>query len=84
MEEMITLNKEKQILNDVIIKLIGKEINIKQACKLIRLSERQIYRKQKAYIEDGIKSISHKLKFRPSKKCYNQNFKDRIVDLYNQ
>ena len=48
MEGMINLTKEEQKLNDIIIKLIGKEINIKQACRLTGLSERQVYRKQKA------------------------------------
>lgn len=53
MEGTITLNSE--------------EINIKHACRLTGLSERQVYRKQKAYKEDGIKSIPHKLKLKPSK-----------------
>ena len=42
MEGMITLTKEEQKLNDIIIKLIGKEINIKQAFRLTGLSERQV------------------------------------------
>ena len=52
MEGTITLNKEEQRLNNIIIKLISKEIDIKQACRLTGLSERQIYRKQKAYKEE--------------------------------
>ncbi len=84
MKGTITLNKAEQRLNNIIIKLISKEINVKQACRLTGLSERQIYRKQKAYKEEGIKSIPHKLKLTPSKKGYDQNFKDRIVNLYNE
>lgn len=84
MEGMITLNKKEQRLNDIIIKLISKEINIYQACRLTGLSERQIYRKKKAYNEDGIKSIPHKLKLNPSKKGYDNSLKNRIVNLYNE
>lgn len=51
MEGTITLNNEEQRLNNIIIKLFSKEINIKQACRLTGLSERQVYRKQKAYKE---------------------------------
>lgn len=81
---MITLNKKEQRLNDIIIKLISKEINIMQACRLTGLSERQVYRKQKAYKEFGVKSIPHKLKFTPSKKGYNIDFKNKIINLYNE
>ena len=83
-EGMITLNKEEQRLNDIITKLIGKEIDIKQACRLTGLSERQIYRKKKAYKIEGIKSIPHKLKLNPSKKGYDSFFKDSIINLYNE
>lgn len=84
MEGMITLNKQEQRLNDIITKLLSKEINISQACRLTGLSERQVYRKQKAYREYGIKSIPHQLKLNPSKKGYDLNFKNKIVNLYNE
>lgn len=84
MEGMITLNKKEQRLNDIIIKLISKEIDIMQACRLTGLSERQVYRKQKAYKEFGVNSIPHKLKFTPSKKGYDIDFKNKIVKLYNE
>ena len=35
------------------------------------LSERQIYRKKKAYLEKGVESIPHGLKLNPSKKGYD-------------
>ncbi len=52
MEGMIKLNEKEQRLNNIIIKLISKEINIKQACRLTGLSERQVYRKQKKLLEN--------------------------------
>ena len=80
----IILNKKEQRLNDIIIKFIGKEIDIKQACRLTGLSERQIYRKQKAYKEVGVKSIPHGLKINPSKKGYSSSLKNKIIKLYNE
>lgn len=84
MKGTITLTKEEQRLNDIIIKFISKEIDIKQACRLTGLSERQIYRKQKAYKERGIESIPHALKLNPSKKGYDNNLKNSIIKLYNE
>lgn len=80
----IILSDKEQRLNNIIIKFISKEINIEQACRLTGLSERQIYRKQKAYKEFGIKSIPHKLKINPSKKGYSLILKNKIIKLYNE
>ncbi len=70
MKGIIKLTEEEQRLNNIIIKFIGKEIDIKQVCRLTGLSERQIYRKKKAYLEKGVESIPHGLKLNPSKKGY--------------
>lgn len=84
MKGSITLNEEEQRLNNIIIKFIGKEIDMKQVCRLTGLSERQIYRKKKAYLEKGIKSIPHGLKLNPSKKGYSTELKNKIINLYNE
>lgn len=80
----IILTMKEQKLNDIIVKFISKDINIKQVQRLTGLSERQIYRKKKAYLENGIESIPHKLKLYPSKKGYSKNLKNRIINLYNE
>lgn len=84
MKGCIILNKEEQRLNDIIIKFIAKELDIKQVCRLTGLSERQIYRKKKSYLEKGIESIPHGLKLNPSKKGYSKILKDKILSLYNE
>ena len=84
MKGSITLNQKEQRLNDIITKFISKEIDIRQTCRLSGLSERQVYRKQKAYKEKGIESIPHGLKLNPSKKGYDSKLKERIVKLYNE
>lgn len=83
MKGTIILNKEEQRLNDIIIKFISKELDINQVCRLTGLSQRQIYRKQKAYKEKGIESIPHGLKLHPSKKGYSNSLKRKIINLYN-
>ena len=80
----ITLTMKEQRLNDILVKFISKEINIKQVERLTGLSERQIYRKKKAYIEKGIKSIPHGLKLKPSKKGYSKKLKNTIIKLYKE
>ena len=84
MKGSITLNPKEQKMNDIMVKLIAKEITISQVCKLTGLSERQIYRKKKNYLEKGIYSIPHQLKLHPSKKGYSKNLKNKIINLYKQ
>lgn len=84
MKGCITLTEEEQRLNNIIVKFISKEIDIKQVCRLTGLSERQIYRKKKNYLEKGIDSIPHQLKLHQSKKGYSKNLKNKIINLYNQ
>lgn len=83
MKGSITLTMKEERLNNIIIKFMSKDINIYQACRLTGLSQRQIYRKQKAYKERGIESIPHALKLHPSKIGYDLSFKNKIINLYN-
>ena len=80
--EGITLTMKEQRLNDILVKLISKEIQIKDAVRLTGLSERQIYRKKKDYKEFGIKSIPHKSKNKPTGKGYSSDLKNLILKLY--
>ena len=50
MKGNITLTMKEQRMNDIMVKLIGKQIDINQAIRLTGLSERQLYRKKKAYL----------------------------------
>lgn len=84
MKGNIILTMKEQRLNDIMVKLLSGDITIEQACRLTGLSERQMYRKKKAYKLYGINSIPHKLKLYPSKKGYGQEFKNKIIKLYNE
>lgn len=58
--ERITLTMKEQRTNDIMVKLISKEISMNDAIRLTGLSERQLYRKKKGYLKNGINSIPHK------------------------
>ena len=80
--ERITLTMKEERINDIMVKLISREININEAARLTGLSERQIYRKKKNYKLYGIKSIPHKSRNRASGRGYSKEFKDNIIFLY--
>lgn len=79
MKGTITLNIKEQRTNDILVKLINKEIKIKDASVLLGLCERQVYRLKQNYLTDGIKSIPHINKLVPTKKGCNKDFKDNII-----
>lgn len=82
--ERITLTMKEQRTNDIMVKLILKEISMNDAIRLTGLSERQLYRKKKAYIENGINSIPHKSRGKTNGKGYSKKFKNEIVRLYKE
>lgn len=84
MNERITLTMKEQRMNDIMVRLIAKEISIYDAMRLTGLSERQIYRKKNDYKKDGIQSIPHKNRGRSTGRGYSNELKDRILNLYNQ
>ena len=82
--ERITLTMKEQRTNDIMVQLISKEISMKEALRLTGLSERQLYRKKKDYLINGISSIPHKSRGKPNGKGYSKYFKDEIVRLYKE
>ena len=82
--ERITLTMKEQRTNDIMVRLISKEISMNDAMRLTGLTERQLYRKKKAYIENGINSIPHKSRGKPNGKGYSKKLKDEIVRLYKE
>lgn len=80
--ERITLTMKEQRINDILVKLIAGEIKISDASRLTGLSERQIYRKKKAYKHLGVQSIPHKSRNKPTGRGYSNYFKDNIIKLY--
>lgn len=73
---------KEQRINDILVKLISGEIKTSDAVRLTGLSERQIYRKKKAYKQNGITSVPHKSKNKSNGKGYSDELKDMILNLY--
>lgn len=76
--ERITFTMKEQRMNDILVKLIAGEIKTADASRLTGLSERQIYRKKKAYKDLGIESIPHKSRNKPTGKGYSNKLKDKL------
>ena len=83
-EERITLTMKEKRTNDILVKLISKDISMKDAMRLTGLSERQLFRKKKDYLLNGISSIPHKLRGKTNDKGYSKIFKDKIINLYKE
>lgn len=82
--ERIILTMKEQRMNDIMVKLISKAISMNDAIRLTGLTERQLYRKKKAYLKNGINSIPHKSRGKSNGKGYSKKFKDQIVRLYKE
>lgn len=82
MEGSIILTMKEQRRNDVIVKLINKELNITQASKLLGVCERQVKRIKKKYLKEGVTSIIHKNKGVRTNRGYPDNLKNKILELY--
>ena len=55
--ERITLTMKEQRTNDIMVKLISKEISMNDAIRLTGLSERQLYRKKKGYLKNSFNHL---------------------------
>lgn len=74
--------KEKR-RNDILVKLINKEISTSQTSRLLGLSERQVKRIKKKYLCEGVSSVIHKSKGTKTNKGYPLKLKEEIINLYN-
>ena len=82
--ERIKLSMKEERLKKIFEKLKLGKISNKQALSLSQLSERQYYRKKKAYFEFGVNSLPHKSRNKPTGKGYSKELKDEIIRLYKE
>lgn len=68
----------------VLQQLISGQITNQQAADQLGLVIRQVQRLKKAYREHGGIAIVHKLKGKPSGRGYSTEFKQKLIDLYQQ
>ena len=76
------LNEYEQNKYDIILKVISKEITIKEAMEKLNLTERQIYRLKKACIEQGEKAFIHKNRGKESINKKSDELIKKLEELY--
>lgn len=83
LEGLITLNKNEQRRNDIIVRYINKEISIHDVCKLLNITDRQVRRIKSDYLNNGVSSIPHRNKHLKPHNKVDCNLTNKIINLYN-
>ena len=76
------LNEYEKNKFDIISKVVSKEITIKEAMDKLNLTERQIYRLKKIYIEHGEKGFIHKNRGKENPNKINNDLIEELETLY--
>lgn len=80
----ITLSMKEQEKLAIIIRYSDGVITGHEAAKQLGLTVRQIQRKKKAYLEEGMSSIIHKSKNKPTGRGFDNNLREKILSLYKE
>ena len=76
------LNEYEKNKFEIISKVVSKEITIKEAMDKLNLTERQIYRLKKIYIEHGENGFIHKNRGKENPNKINNNLIEELENLY--
>ena len=76
------LNEYEKLKYDTISKFVSKEITIQEVIKLLDLTECQIYRLKKVFIEQGEEGFRHKNRGKISLNKKDNNLIEEIENLY--
>ena len=75
------LNECEKNKFDTISKFVSKEITIKEVADKLNITERQIYRLKKIYIEQGEKGFIHKGRGKANPKAAMDLIKEELMKL---
>ena len=76
------LNECEKNKFNIISKVVSKEITVKDAMTILNLTERQIYRLKKIYIEQGEKGFIHKNRGKENSNKKDENLIKTLEELY--
>ena len=76
------LNEYEKNKFEIISKVVSKEITIKEAMDKLNLTERQIYRLKKIYIEHGENGFIHKNRGKENPNKIDNNLIEELENLY--
>ena len=79
--EQYHMTKKEIIKLQVVEKLIGKSITLKEAALIIELSSRQVLRLKKGVILNGALSVVHKNKARKPANAIDEGLRQKIIGL---
>jgi len=82
--EIIQLSKKEIKRGQVIIKILDGKLIKKQACQLLNLSIRQIYRLCKKYKKQGLQGLAHKNRGKSSNKKISSSLRSKVLELINK
>ena len=68
----------------IIIRYSDGVITGSEAAKQLGLTVRQVQRKKKSYLEEGMSSIIHKSKGKSTERGFNKDFSNRILSFYKE
>ena len=80
--EEITLSMEEQEKLAIIIRYANGVITGNDAARMLGITVRQVQRKKKAYLAEGMSSIVHKSKGRTTGRGFTPEFEQKIASLY--
>ena len=80
----ITLSMKEQEKLAVIIRYTDGAITGSDAAKQLGITVRQVQRKKKAYLTEGMSSIIHKSKGKKTGRGFAPEFEERIISLYKK
>ena len=80
----ITLSMKEQEKLAIIIRYSDGVITGNEAAKQLGLTLRQVQRKKKAYLAEGMSSIVHKAKGKTNGRGFGDEFANRIISLYKE
>ena len=78
----ITLSMKEQEKLAIIIRYSDGAITGNEAARQLGLTLRQVQRKKKAYLADGMSSIVHKSKGKITNRGFGKEFADKILHIY--
>lgn len=80
----VTLSMKEQEKLAIIIRYVNGVITGNEAAQQLGLSIRQVQRKKRAYLEEGMSSIIHKSKNKPTGRGFSEDLRKRILQLYKE
>lgn len=82
--EIIQLSKKEIEKGKIILKILDGKLIKKQACKILHLSLRQIYRLCKKYKDQGLIGLTHKNRGKSSNRKLSSRIRKQVLELINK